>query len=70
MNERDIILYERPCDPRRVQAILADWGLDKATIRRMLSEQQARESQRRQRASATSQGETDEPYTESIKRGH
>lgn len=38
-NESDIVLSERAGDPRRVRAILADWGLDAATISRMLSEQ-------------------------------
>lgn len=41
LNEKEIILDCSAGDPRRVQAILADWGLDEATISRMLSEQEA-----------------------------
>lgn len=43
-NERDIILSQRSGDPERVQAVLADWGLDQATINRMLSYGSAKET--------------------------
>jgi hypothetical protein len=38
MNERNVILRPSPGDPRKIQAVLVDWGLDEATINRMLSE--------------------------------
>jgi hypothetical protein len=38
MNERNVILSPGPGDPRKIQAVLVDWGLDEATINRMLSE--------------------------------
>jgi hypothetical protein len=52
-----ILLSDAPGDARRVQMILAEWGMDNATIDRMLREQ--RETARRtQRAT----GDAINPY--------
>ena len=47
MNEREVILSCLPCDPRRVQTVLSDWGLDEATVKRMLAEHEALENKER-----------------------
>lgn len=45
INEKDVLLSEeRMGDPSRVQAILAEWGLDEASINRMLSEHNVAEA--------------------------
>ena len=41
LKDVEVILNSDAGDPLRVQAILADWGLDEATISRMLSENEA-----------------------------
>lgn len=42
--EREVILNNQTGDPRRVRAVLADWGLNEATIKRILSEHEAKET--------------------------
>lgn len=39
-----ILLSDLPGDARRVQMILAEWGMDEATINLMLKEQQVNEA--------------------------
>ena len=48
-----ILLSDVPGDARRVQMILAEWGMDKATINRMLREQQQREAAARRQPRAS-----------------
>jgi hypothetical protein len=44
LNERDVILSEMPCDPQRIEAVLWDWGLDEATVTRLLREHSIEET--------------------------
>jgi hypothetical protein len=53
IKESDVLLSCVPCDPRRVQVVLADWGLDESTIKRMLNEQEAPDTHRSTRANVS-----------------
>lgn len=49
-SENILLASDRAGDEGKVRAILADWGMEKAAIERMLAEQRARERRRADRS--------------------
>lgn len=64
IKESDVLLSCVPCDPRRVQVVLADWGLDESTIKRMLNEQEAPDTGRRSSTRGNVSVKSPEPFVE------